>query len=223
MEQRVCERDETHIETRITDYSGPDYTLKPDKTKLRFEWTYGEPAPSQTITFKSTGRDNIHALTYAIEQNDLVDVSFEGLTLTVTPKGIVEDYESAMTFDFIATDANGETIDLSSPEMYLTCNVKKTSKKFNLIVEDGVATTGTLVGTTTCSTRIRATICKCAAVCPYDWSLMMNGGRTLSTGKSSRMPATCCATNTTLSELADGVRRPARNTETAGHICRPTM
>ncbi|MBR4129765.1 MAG: Ig-like domain repeat protein [Bacteroidaceae bacterium] len=146
MEQRVCERDETHIETRITDYSGPDYSLKPDKTKLRFEWTYGQQPTPQTITFKSTGRDNIQTLTYAIEENDLADVNFEGLTLTITPKNIVEDYESALTFDIRSLDENGETIYLSSPEISLTCIVKKTEEKYTLTVEDGVATTGTLVG-----------------------------------------------------------------------------
>ncbi len=148
MEQRVCERDETHIETRLTDYSGPDYRLKPDKTRLYFEWTYGDPVPSQTITFRSVGRNEIQALTYAMEENCLADASFDGLTLTVTPKDIVEDYESHLTFDFYATDANGETIYLSSPEMAMTCKVKKTPAKYTLTVIDGVATTGTFVRNT---------------------------------------------------------------------------
>lgn len=148
MEQRVCERDETHIETRLTDYSGPDYRLKPDKTRLRFEWTYGDPVPSQTITFKSVGRNEIQALTYAIEENGLMDVSFDGLTLTATPKDIVEDYECHLTFDLRATDANGETIYLPAPEMTLTCKVKKTPAKYTLTVIDGVATTGTIVRNT---------------------------------------------------------------------------
>ncbi|MBQ7526732.1 MAG: hypothetical protein IJT11_03265, partial [Bacteroidaceae bacterium] len=69
MEQRVCERDETHVETRLTDYSGPDYRLKPNKTRLRFEWTYGQQPPTQTIDLKSIGRDSIVAITYAIEEN----------------------------------------------------------------------------------------------------------------------------------------------------------
>ena len=148
MEQRVCERDETHIETRLTDYSGPDYRLKPDKTRLRFEWTYGDPVPSQTITFKSVGRNEIQALTYALEENGLMDVSFDGLTLTATPKDIVEDYECHLTFDLRATDANGETIYLPAPEMTLTCKVKKTPAKYTLTVIDGVATTGTIVRNT---------------------------------------------------------------------------
>ena len=146
MEQRVCERDPSHIETRITDYSGPDYRLKPDKTKLRFEWTYGDPIPSQTITFMSIGRNDIHNLTYAIEENDLADVSFEGLTLTITPKDFADDYESALTFDLRSLDENGENIYITLPEMYLSCHVKKTAEKYTLTVEDGVATTGTLVG-----------------------------------------------------------------------------
>ena len=146
MEQRICLNDETHVETRLTDYSGPDYRLKPNKTRLRFEWTYGDPIPSQTITFKSIGRNDIHNFTYAIEENCLVDVSFEGLTLTITPKDIVDDYESALTFDLQSLDENGEKIYISSPEMYLSCHVKKTEEKYTLTVEDGVATTGTLVG-----------------------------------------------------------------------------
>ena len=148
MEQRVCERDETHIETRLTDYSGPDYRLKPDKTRLYFEWTYGDPVPSQTITFRSVGRNEIQALTYAMEENGLMDVSFDGLTLTATPKDIVEDYECHLTFDLRANDANGETIYLPAPEMTLTCKVKKTPAKYTLTVIDGVATTGTIVRNT---------------------------------------------------------------------------
>lgn len=146
MEQRHCLYDDEHVETRLTDYSGPDYRLKPNKTRLRFEWTYGDPIPSQTITFKSIGRNEIHNFTYAIEENCLVDVSFEGLTLTITPKGIVDDYESALTFDLQSLDENGEKIYISSPEMYLSCHVKKTEEKYTLTVEDGMATTGTLVG-----------------------------------------------------------------------------
>ena len=146
MEQRVCERDETHIETRITDYSGPDYTLKPDKTKLRFEWTYGQEPTPQTITFKSTGRDNILAITDAVDENSYVSSSPEGMTLTIVPQGIMTDCEGTMSFALTASTANGETIDITELDMALTCNVKKTDKKFTLTVEEGVATTGTLVG-----------------------------------------------------------------------------
>lgn len=149
MEQHSCTNDGcSKVETRVTDYSGPDYTLKADKTKLHFEWVYGDPVPSQTITFKSVGRNDIQNPTYAIEVNDLVDVSFEGLTFTVTPKDIVEDQEHVVSFDLIARNENGETIYITSPEMYMTCRVKKTAEKYALTVEDGVATTCTRVGAT---------------------------------------------------------------------------
>ena len=146
MEQRVCERDETHVETRLTDYSGPDYRLKPNKTRLRFEWTYGQQPPTQTIDLKSIGRDSIVAITYAIEENVIAEVSFDGFTLNVTPKDITTDYESPMAFDLITRSADGETVYLNIPDLTMTCHVKKTEEKYTLTVEDGVATTGTLVG-----------------------------------------------------------------------------
>ena len=146
MERRICERDETHVETRLTDYSGPDYRLKPNKTRLRFEWTYGQQPPTQTIDLKSIGRDSIVAITYAIEENVIAEVSFDGFTLNITPKDITTDYESPMAFDLITRSADGETVYLNIPDLTMTCHVKKTEEKYTLTVEDGVATTGTLVG-----------------------------------------------------------------------------
>ena len=146
MECRVCANDESHIETRITDYSGPDYALRPDKTRLHFEWTYGDPAPSQTISIKSVGRNEVTALTDAIEENDCLNVNFDGMTLTVTPKDVIYDYETPIWIDLTARTKDGETIEITLPEMAMTCVVKKTAEKYTLTVEDGLATTGTLVG-----------------------------------------------------------------------------
>ncbi len=149
MEQRVCAYDYSHVETRITDYSGPDYTLKPERQKLRFEWTYGEPVPSQTITFKSTGRDSIGSIEYAEEPNGYLDVTVDGMTITAKPNiDNVKWERSDMEYDVVVTDlltpANETIESFTVPEIKATCIIKKTPEKYLLTVEDGLATTFTM-------------------------------------------------------------------------------
>lgn len=149
LERRVCAYDESHVETRIIDYTGPDYTLKPNKTRLYFEWVYGDPIPSQTITFRSTGRDSIVAITNVVEENDWDELSLDGMTLTVTPILDNELYnrsgENTMALWFKTLNKEGETIDIYFPDPEITtiCNIKKTPEKYTLTVVDGVATTFT--------------------------------------------------------------------------------
>ncbi len=106
-EQRVCLRNEGHSETRVTDYSGPDYRLKVDKLRLTFEWTYGETPEPQTVTFQSVGRNPVtgvqmgrttatHPFTY----------STEGMQLTITPRT-----------NIILNDPSQRTVTLSRAEI----------------------------------------------------------------------------------------------------------
>lgn len=88
-EQRVCLRDESHVQTRITDYSGPDYRLKANKLRLNFEWTYGETPAPQTVTFTSVGRNRVTGLSNIVGTlgPKRVDVAFNGmLSMTITPR-----------------------------------------------------------------------------------------------------------------------------------------
>lgn len=144
MEQRVCERDPSHIETRITDYSGPDYTLKADKTKLNFEWVFGEQPAPQTVTFRSAGRNNVLALAAAEEYHigDALDLSISGMTLTVTPNLSIGDVllgnPAIAEVSEVLTD-EGNTTTFNAPEIEVCFNVKKTEQKYNLTIIDGYA------------------------------------------------------------------------------------
>lgn len=84
MEQRICNRDGNHKETRITDYSGPDYRLKADKTMLNFEFTYGDTSiEPQSVTFTSVGRNEVIEIDDS-EANTLGSMDVDGLKLTVS-------------------------------------------------------------------------------------------------------------------------------------------
>ena len=87
MEQRICQHDSSHVERRITDYSGPDYRLKADKTKLVFEYTYGDTdVEPQTVTFTSVGRNEITALrnVYGSKIGNVINLAWSGLKLTAS-------------------------------------------------------------------------------------------------------------------------------------------
>ena len=149
MERRICAYDETHVETRITDYSGPDYTLKPDKTKLRFEWVYGQEPPTQVITFKSTGRDSILAITDADEPSygDVLHVSTDGMKVYLRPN-INGSHTPWMRSDEVldvginkVLTKEGETWNFTVPEIHFTCDIKNTAEKYTLTVENGLAST----------------------------------------------------------------------------------
>ena len=157
MEQRHCLYDDEHVETRLTDYSGPDYRLKPNKTRLHFEWTYGQQPPTQTINLKSIGRNSIAAITNVIDEDDWTKVSIDGMTLSVTPdlsnqlsKERSRDNGTIIALDFTALDQEGKTIHITfpDPEIIVTSNIKKTEEKYTLTVLDGVATTFTYDGAT---------------------------------------------------------------------------
>lgn len=127
--------------------------LQPDKIKLCFEWVYGEQPSPQTINFSSVGRNNILAITEAEEQNygDLLDFGIDNLKLTVTPANnqttwYVEPSEDLIISVNRVSTAEGETDDISVPEIHFTCNILKTPEKYNLTVEGGLATSYTISG-----------------------------------------------------------------------------
>ena len=88
LEQRICQRDPSHKETRVTDYTGPDYRLKASKTKLVFKYTYGAAGiDPQTVTFTSVGRNEITGI-YQIDDWEIgcSDIKVNGMKVTITPK-----------------------------------------------------------------------------------------------------------------------------------------
>ena len=105
MEQRICQHDSSHVERRVTDYSGPDYRLKADKTKLVFEYTYGDTEiEPQTVTFTSVGRNEITGIRSAkadyIGMGSTI-IEKDGMKLTISP-----NLENPYTFEELLS---GET------------------------------------------------------------------------------------------------------------------
>lgn len=134
MEEHICQRDASHRETRLTDYSGPDYRLKADKTKLAFEWTYGETPKGQTVTFSSIGRNDVTALKalQKINGTPFFSVAFNGMKLTITPiADEVLKNASSRTINLASVAAGSTTVtNFSAPSVTLSFNVKKATPKF---------------------------------------------------------------------------------------------
>lgn len=127
-EQRVCLHDETHVETRVTDYSGLDFTVKADKTKLNFEWVFGETPEPQTVTFRSVGRNEITGIS-SVPRSLYLNYGGEGMQLTVSPKvaKVLADPRPQTisiekvkwgTWDISCTNVN-------IPDITVTFNIKK--------------------------------------------------------------------------------------------------
>ena len=155
-EKRVCSHDENHTESRVTDYSGPDYTLKADKTKLNFEWVYGTTPQAQTVTFTSTGRNNVTAITSyrSTSVGNLVKVTLNGLKMTITPVEAnvlanLKPGETRSLFQYVATTENGSA-NISGPEIKLSFNIKKATPTFKF----GSAGKSVIAGDKTSSPKI---------------------------------------------------------------------
>ena len=139
-------------ETRVTDYSGPDYTIKPDKSTIRFEWVFGEEPPSQTITFRSIGRNKVHAITkldFSSYADNFFDYTFNNMSVTITPKPVtysircgVSELDEVDIVQKVLTD-EGEVVLRETPCFTIFRKVNKTPEKYTLTVEDGLAATAT--------------------------------------------------------------------------------
>lgn len=130
-EQHVCLRDENHVQTRVIDYSGPDYRLKADKTKIYFEWEYGETPEPQTVTFTSIGRNRVTGLGSIVGTlgPQRVDVALSGMHMTITPKveEVLENQSqkvvrlSSVTYRFAAINYD----EFTAPAITVTFKIKK--------------------------------------------------------------------------------------------------
>ena len=137
-EQRVCLHDESHVQTRVTDYSGPDYRLKADKMRLSFEWTYGETPKSQTVAFTSIGRDDVTGLRSIVGTlgPKRVDVAFKGMVMTITPRvdEVLED-QSQKVVRLSSVTYRNTTISytqFTAPAITVTFKIKKAPVAFSL-------------------------------------------------------------------------------------------
>ena len=138
-EQRVCLRNESHVQTRMTDYSGPDYRLKANKLRLNFEWTYGETPAPQTVTFTSVGRNRVTGLGNVVGTlgPKRVDVAFNGmLSMTITPRvdEVLED-QSQKIVRLSSVTYRNTTIgpgEFTAPAITVTFKIKKAPVAFSL-------------------------------------------------------------------------------------------
>lgn len=146
-ESRTCKWcDKTEV--RTTDYSGPDYTLTADKTKVHFSFTYGEKPDPVIVTFQSVGRNPVSAVNTAGEQKigGTVDITVDGMKIAISPYlnggGFIwnmdsDDYEIVAAHS--VKTASGITNAFTAPDIIVTAGVKKTAQKYTLTVQGGEA------------------------------------------------------------------------------------
>ncbi|MBR4201884.1 MAG: dockerin type I repeat-containing protein [Oscillospiraceae bacterium] len=136
LEQRKCEVC-GEIETRKTDFSGPDYRIIPENSKLYFNYEYGDAVESQTVKIKSIGRDKVTSLMdVAANIGQYYDVVLgEDMQVTVTPKptGIViggtSGVEQLIKIMSAKSDENG---DLVSTPLTVVSNITYPKGRFHI-------------------------------------------------------------------------------------------
>ena len=150
MEQRFCLNDASHKETRVTDYSGPDYRLKADKTMLNFEFTYGDTSiEPQTVTFTSVGRNEVLEIEDA-EANTLGSIGSDGLKLTVSLISNERDIDEIMAIPakerkvnlISVVTADGTTTDFTAPTISYTVTMNKANPLLRLAKSSVIARIG---------------------------------------------------------------------------------
>ncbi len=138
-EQRTCHWCHTYKETRLVDFTGTYYALKADKTKLHFEWTYGEEPEAQTVVFTSTGLTSVTAISKATETTvgGTTKLAFDGLKLTVTPDvaGILAKAAEGSTEVLHLSEvvgAEGPTSDFDAPDITVGFTIKKSTEPIKI-------------------------------------------------------------------------------------------
>ena len=142
LQMRECGNDPSHIETRTIDYTGPDYRIRPDKTRIHFDFTYGEQPEPQTVTFTSIGRSQATEIARVYEALGLnTTQKLDGMTMTVTavPWEMIEAFTEENEYLQIL-EVNGVTLpEEDIPEIEVSANIRKTAEKYDLTVEGGKA------------------------------------------------------------------------------------
>ena len=132
LEMRVCSRDESHAETFVTDYSGPDWALKADKTVVNFEFTYGETPEPQVVTFRSVGRDPIISLEglARVLYTGIVTVKRDGMKMIITPTveglydNMLTEQKELVSVKSVMTP-DGERLYIEAPDIKVNMKVNK--------------------------------------------------------------------------------------------------
>ena len=159
-EKRTCGLcDITQV--RAGDYSGPDYELKADKTKVHFDFTYGEKVEPILVTYESVGRDKISAITR-------MDLDIIGTDVMYHVK-VLNKYQAEISIAYPALvmenqeyDSNGtgtrelmyvagvaetnDGHDVTAPTVDITASVRKTTSTYKLTVTGGKAVSGSRTG-----------------------------------------------------------------------------
>ena len=125
------------------DFTGPDYRIRADKTKISFDFTYGEQPEPIDVHFTSVGRTTARAITDVDERalGQVTTQKWDGMTLTV---GAVPQY---MLWNM---DGEAELLDVwevdgirlaeeDTPQIEVRANIRKTAEQYQLQVEGGYA------------------------------------------------------------------------------------
>ena len=141
LEQRVCRVwGVNHKETRLTDYSGPHYKLKTERSKVSFEFTLGDTPEPQTITFESKGRNEVTGIKAvsgpsgsrrrAKSGDSFFDVSVDGLSMTFMPNveammaDMTTSEKEVLLIGSVLTE-EGETTDFTAPKIIVSVKINK--------------------------------------------------------------------------------------------------
>ena len=130
-------------ESEFLDYTGPDFRIKPDKTRIHFDFTYGEQPEPQTVTFSSVGRDKVHSVTRAdgIKYGTMTRQRLDGMTMTVEAVPwemadvMIDDSEQLRVYAVDGVNLPEEDL----VDIEVTANIRKTPEKYELTVEGGKA------------------------------------------------------------------------------------
>ena len=128
-------------ETKTGDYSGPDYRFKADKTKIHFDFTYGEKLEQVTVNYTSIGRNPVTEITSVGEViGGVTKQEIDGLQMTVIPQPwiLVQDWLDAEP-EVLTACANNNWDEVAGSSVVVTANVRKTKENYTLTVEGGTA------------------------------------------------------------------------------------
>ena len=130
----VCGADET----KILDYSGPDYQIKADKNMIRFDFTLGEKVEPVVINVSSVGRDKAQKIldvrdAQVAQQYNIEITGDMQVTVTPDPTGIflAQTVGQKKLFDIYTADTD-ENGDFVSTTVAVSSNIKVPKERFKL-------------------------------------------------------------------------------------------
>ena len=128
-------------QTETGDYSGPDYRLKANRTKIHFDFTYGQTPEPETVKYSSVGRNPITEITSVNEVvGGVTTQEIDGLQMTVIPQPwiLVQNWLDVEP-EVLTACANNDWDEVVGSAVEVTANVRKTKENYTLTVEGGTA------------------------------------------------------------------------------------